>query len=116
MRYRDVPGLSGAANAAVRVLERDRLSPGIVAVALSVWSVRVLGPGRRWRPWETEFTCPCCGEGWARDKLHQALFMLPPKAAAELRSRVEHLDAVLLARTHHEPATDPELAWWHRRC
>lgn len=49
VRYRDVPGLSGAANAAVRVLERERLSPGIVAVALSVWSVRVHGTRLRWR-------------------------------------------------------------------
>ncbi|MFE2524025.1 hypothetical protein ACFXEL_07300 [Streptomyces sp. NPDC059382] len=85
-------------------------------MALSVWAVRVLGTGRPWRPWEGEFTCPCCGEGRARDKLHQALFMLPPKASAELRSRVAHLDAVLRARTYHEPASDPESAWWHRRC
>lgn len=76
MRYRDVPGLSGAANAAVRALERDRLSPGVVAAA----------------------------------------FMLPPMAAAELRARIDPLDAVLLGRTHHEPAADPGLAWWHRRC
>ncbi|MFB7255398.1 hypothetical protein [Streptomyces nojiriensis] len=116
MRYRDVPGLSGAANAAVRVLERARLAPGKVSVALSVWSVRVHGTGRRWRRWEAEFTCPCCGEGWARDTLQEALFMLPPRAAAELRGRVERLDEVLLRRTHHEPMADPELAWWHRRC
>lgn len=116
MRYRDVPGLSGAANAAVRVLERERLSPGIVAVALSVWSVRVHGTRRRWRQWEAEFTCRCCGEGWARDTLQDALFMLPPRAAAELRVQVERLDAVLLGRTQHELTADPELAWWHRRC
>ncbi|MFD3465444.1 hypothetical protein ACFWWM_03580 [Streptomyces sp. NPDC058682] len=116
MRYRDVPGLSGAANAAVRVLERSRLAPGIVSVALSVWSVRVYGVERLWRRWEAEFSCPCCGEGWARDKLHEALSMLPPKAAAELRVQVERLDEVLLGRTHHDPAADPELAWWHRRC
>jgi hypothetical protein len=42
--------------------------------------------------------------------------MLPPRAAGELRVRVERLDAVLLARTHHEPLAEPELAWWHRRC
>lgn len=54
------------------MLERERLSPGIVAVALSVWSVRVHGAKRRWRRWEAEFTCPCCGEGWARDKLQDA--------------------------------------------
>ncbi|MET9940161.1 MULTISPECIES: hypothetical protein [Streptomyces] len=42
--------------------------------------------------------------------------MLPPRAAAELRERVERLDAVLLGRTHHELTADPELAWWHRRC
>jgi hypothetical protein len=116
VRYRDVPGLSGAANAAVRVLERERLSPGIVAVALSVWSVRVHGTRRRWRQWEAEFTCPCCGGGWARDKLQDALFMLPPRAASELRVQVERLDAVLLGRTHHEPTEDPEVAWWHHRC
>ncbi|WP_405645128.1 hypothetical protein [Streptomyces uncialis] len=116
MRYRDVPGLSGAANAAVRVLERERLSPGIVSVALSVWSVRVHGTERRWRRWEAEFTCPCCGEGRPRDKLQEALFMLPPRAAAELRLQIERLDLVLLERTHQEPMTDPELAWWHRRC
>ncbi|AWL42531.1 hypothetical protein B9S64_33935 [Streptomyces sp. SM18] len=98
------------------MLERERLSPGIVAVALSVWSVRVHGTRRRWRPWEAEFTCRCCGEGWARDTLRDALFMLPPRAAAELRERVERLDAVLLGRTHHELTADPELAWWHRRC
>lgn len=116
MRYRDVPRLSGAANAAVRVVERERLSPGIVAVALSVWSVRVHGTERRWRQGEGEFTCPCCGEEWARDKLQDALFMLPPRAAGELRMQVERLDAVLLGRTQHEPMTAPELAWWHRRC
>ncbi|WP_329389038.1 hypothetical protein OG625_35100 [Streptomyces sp. NBC_01351] len=116
MRYRDVPGLSGAANAAVRVLERERLSPGIVSVALSVWSVRVHGTERRWRQWEAEFTCRCCGEGWARDRLEEALHMLPSRAAAELRVRIERLDAVLLGRTRHEPTADPELAWWHRRC
>ncbi|MFB6898064.1 hypothetical protein [Streptomyces hydrogenans] len=111
-----MPGLSGAANAAVRVLERDRMTPGVVSVALSVWSVRVHGTVRRWRPWEAEFTCPCCGGGWARDRLQEALARLPPRAAAELRVRVERLDDVLLRRTHHEPASDPESAWWHRRC
>ncbi|MGW4725008.1 hypothetical protein [Streptomyces sp. NPDC004291] len=116
MRYRDVPGLSGAANAAVRALERERLSPGIVAVALSVWSVRVHGTKRPWKRWEAEFTCPCCGEGWARDTLQEALFMLPPKASAELRVRVERLDATLLGRTHHEPTAEPGRAWWHHRC
>lgn len=116
MRCRDVPGLSGAANAAVRVLERGRLAPGIVSVALSVWSVRVHGTARRWKRWEAEFACSCCGEGWARDKLQEALFMLPPRAAAELYVQVERLDEVLLRRTHHEPTADPELAWWHRRC
>ncbi|MFJ6048453.1 hypothetical protein [Streptomyces sp. NPDC092307] len=116
IRYRDVPGLSGAANAAVRVLERERFAPGVVSVALSLWSVRVHGTERRWRPWEAEFTCPCCGEDWARDKLQEALYLLPPKAATELRVRVEDLDRVLLRRTHHEPSADPDLAWWHRRC
>ncbi|MFJ9075242.1 hypothetical protein ACIRO3_08290 [Streptomyces sp. NPDC102278] len=87
-----------------------------MAAALSVWSVRVRGTRRRWRPWEAEFTRPCCGEGWARDTLREALFMLPPRSAAELRARIDPLDAVLLRRTHHEPAADPGLAWWHRRC
>lgn len=116
MRYRDVPRLSGAANAAVRTLERERLTPGIVSIALSVWSVRVHGTKRRWRGGAAEFTCPCCGEGWARDKLQEALLMLPASADAELRAQVESLDEVLLRRTHHEPMADPELAWWHRRC
>lgn len=116
MRYRDVPGLSGAANAAVRTLERERLTPGIVSAALSVWSVRVHGTERRWRRWEAEFTCSCCGEGWARDTLREALLMLPPSAAVELQVQVEGLDEVLLRRTHHEPTAEPELAWWHRRC
>lgn len=88
----------------------------MVSTALSVWSVRVHGTERRWRRAETELTCPCCGEGWARDKLEEALFMLPPRAAAELRVKVERLDEVLLRRTHHEPMADSELAWWHRRC
>ncbi|MEU0687604.1 hypothetical protein [Streptomyces uncialis] len=92
------------------------MSPGIVSVALSVWSVRVHGTERRWRRWEAEFTCPCCGEGWARDKPQATLFMLPPRAAAELRLQIEHLDLVLLERTHQEPMADPEPAWWHRRC
>ncbi|MFJ2784073.1 hypothetical protein ACIQCR_13170 [Streptomyces sp. NPDC093249] len=116
MRYRDVPGLSGAANAAVRLLERERFSPGAVSVALSVWSVRVHGHRRRWKQWEAEFACPCCGEGWARDRLADVLLLLPPRAATELRGRVVRLDSVLLARTHHDPTTDPGLAWWHRRC
>lgn len=88
----------------------------MVAVALSVWSVRVHGTRRRWRRWEAEFTCSCCGEGWARDKLQDALFMLPSRAASELRVQVERLDTVLLGRTQHEPTEDPGLAWWHRRC
>ncbi|MFF8958528.1 hypothetical protein [Streptomyces sp. NPDC014894] len=116
VRYRDLPGLSGSANAAVRLLERERWSPGVVSAALSVWSAHVHGTGRRRRPWEAEFACPCCGEGWSRDRLREALFLLPPKAAAELRVRVERLDAVLLGRTHHDPAADPDLEWWHRRC
>ncbi|MGH8877813.1 MAG: hypothetical protein ACRD0P_10790 [Stackebrandtia sp.] len=116
MRYRDVPGLSGAANAAIRVLERERLTPGIVSVALSVWSVRVHGSKRRWRLEETEFICPCCGEGWARERLEEALLMLPASAAAELRVQVESLDEVLLRRTHHEPASNPDWSWWNRRC
>ncbi|MFJ1757003.1 hypothetical protein [Kitasatospora sp. NPDC088134] len=115
VRCRDVPGLSGAADAAVRLLERERLCPGLVATALSVWSVRVHGTARRWRPWEAEFTCPCCGEGWARDTLRDVLAALPSRAAAELRRRVEHLDAVLLRRTYHEPSADPAAEWWHRR-
>ncbi|WP_030718011.1 hypothetical protein [Streptomyces sp. NRRL S-237] len=98
------------------MLERERWSPGVVSVALSVWSVRVHGTARRWRQWEAEYTCPCCGEGWARDKLQEALLLLPPKAATELRVRVEGLDLVLLRRTHHEPLSDPDAAWWHRRC
>lgn len=92
------------------------MAPGIVAVALSVWSVRVHGTERRWRQWEAEFICPCCGEGWARDKLQEALFMLPPGAARELRVQVERLDTVLLRRTHREPTAEARLAWWHRRC
>lgn len=116
MRYRDVPGLSGAANAAVRVLERERLAPGLVSVALIVWSARVHGTERRWRQWEAEFTCPCCGGGWARDTLQEALSLLPPRASSQLRSRVERLDEVLLGRTHHDPAADAGSAWWHRRC
>lgn len=115
MRYRDVPRVSGPTNAAIRRLERDRLIPGIVATAMSVWSARVHGTKRRWKPWEAEFTCPCCGEGWARDKLEEAVFMLPPRASGELRARVDDLDAVLLQRTHHEPQASSELAWWHRR-
>ncbi|MEU1486897.1 hypothetical protein [Streptomyces sp. NPDC005752] len=85
-------------------------------MALSVWSARVHGTERRWSRPEAEFTCSCCGEGWARDKLADALFMLPPRAATELRAKVERLDTVLLGRTHHDPATEPESAWWHRRC
>ncbi|ANB04228.1 hypothetical protein SAM40697_0265 [Streptomyces ambofaciens] len=92
------------------------MTPGIVSVALSVWSVHVHGTKRRWRCEEAEFACSCCGEGWARDKLQEALLMLPANAAAELRMQVESLDEVLLARTHHEPTTDSELSWWHRRC
>jgi hypothetical protein len=116
VRYRDVPGLSGAANAAVRVLERDRMVPGVVSVALSVWSARVHGSTRRWRRWEAVFTCPCCGAGWARDTLQETLSVLPPRAATELETQVERLDEVLLTRTHHDPSADPEKEWWHRRC
>lgn len=68
------------------------------------------------RPGDAEFTCTCCGEGWARDQPQEALFMLPPGTAGELRVQVERLDAVLLGRTHHEPTAEPGLAWWHRRC
>lgn len=85
-------------------------------MALSVWSARVHGTKRRWRPWEGEFTCPCCGAGWARDKLREVLSMLPSRAAAELQGKIDRLDAVLLRRTHHDPTVDPELSWWHRRC
>ncbi|GHB09554.1 hypothetical protein GCM10010392_41120 [Streptomyces clavifer] len=77
--------------------------------------MRVHGTERRWRQWEAEFTCRCCGEGWARDKLQDALRLLPPKAATELRVQVERLDVVLLGRTYPEPLADPDVAWWHRR-
>jgi hypothetical protein len=115
-RYRDVPGLSGAANAAIRVFERERLSPGEVLAALRVWSARVHGSRTRPRAWEAGFTCRCCGGEWARDVLARALAGLPSRAAAELRCRVGRLDRVLLARTLHDPRADPELPWWRRRC
>jgi len=92
------------------------LAPGVVSVALSVWSVHVHGTERRWRPWEAEFTCPCCDAGWSRDTLQEAMSTLPPRAATELRARIERLDDVLLGRTVHDPAKPSESAWWHRRC
>ncbi|WP_354643726.1 hypothetical protein [Kitasatospora camelliae] len=116
MRYRDVPGLSGAANAAIRRAEGARWLPGRLSAAVSVWTAHVHGSRRRRRPWEAEFTCPCCGEGWARDLLAEALHVLPGRAAGELRNLVEELDAVLLRRTHHDPQTPADLPWWYRRC
>ncbi|WP_445394728.1 hypothetical protein ACSMX9_15520 [Streptomyces sp. LE64] len=91
-------------------------SPGAVAAAFGVWSVRVHGDRRRLRPWEAEHSCVCCGRGWARDQLERAVAMLPARAASELRAAVAELDAVLLRRTHHDPQSSEELAWWHRRC
>lgn len=81
---RDVPRLSGAANAAVRALERERLTPGIVSVALSVRSVRVHGSKRRWGREEAEFACPCCGEaglGTSRKKLCSCSRRAPPPSS-----------------------------------
>ncbi len=116
IRYRDVPGLSGPANAAVRLLEGQRWLPGMVAAAIGVWGVHAYGSRRRWRPWEAEFTCSCCGEGWARLRLEEAIAELPGHAARELRAVVDGLDDALLRRTHHDPQTPGGDPWWLRRC
>lgn len=86
VRYRSTPGLSGATNAAIRQLEGARLMPGVVAAAINVWSVHVRGIRRPWKQWEAEFTCSCCGAGWARDMLEDVMTMLPPRAGSEVRS------------------------------
>ena len=116
IRYRDIPGLSGPANAAVRQLEQQRWLPGAAAAAVSLWSMHVYGSQRRWRPWEAEFTCSCCGEGSARERLDEALAMLPRQAARELRTVVDRLDDALLSRTYHDPHLPDDVAWWRRRC
>ncbi|MBU2669199.1 hypothetical protein KOI35_37380 [Actinoplanes bogorensis] len=108
--------MSGRANAAVRDLERRFWLPGVVAVAASVWGVHVRGGRRRWQPWEEEFTCRCCGVGWARARLEEAVAMLPGGAARELRAVVDRLDDTLLRRTHHDPQTPDDDPWWLRRC
>ncbi|MYW05939.1 hypothetical protein [Streptomyces sp. SID3343] len=116
LRYRHVPGLPGSANAAIRQWESRRGTPGRVAVAVSVWSAHVYRTDRRWRPWEAEFTCACCGEEWARDTLEEAMAALPAGTASRLRVVVERLDDVLVARSHQVPSTPAELPWWRRLC
>ena len=113
--HRDVPGLSGPANAAVRLLEQRLWLPGVVAVAVRVWSAHAHGSQRRRKPWEAEFTCSCCGNGWARTRLEEAVAMLPAHAARELRTLVDRLDEALLTRTYHDPQTPSDDPWWLRR-
>lgn len=104
-RYRDVPGLSGRANAAIRLLEGRRWLPGTVAVAVRIWGAHAYGSQRRWKPWEAEFACSCCGEAWARLRLEEAIVSLPGHAGRELQVVVDRLDDALLRRTHHDPPT-----------
>ncbi|BCY09511.1 hypothetical protein [Actinoplanes sp. L3-i22] len=107
--------MSGPANAAVRLLEQRLWLPGVVAAAVSVWSAHVHGNQRRWKPWEAEFTCSCCGVGWARTRLDEAATKLPAHAARELRTVITRLDDTLLGRTYHDPQTPADDLWWLRR-
>ncbi|MFF7212069.1 hypothetical protein ACFZAU_16285 [Streptomyces sp. NPDC008238] len=100
-----------AAAAAAR-LERERLWPGALAQALLQWSrtARGLSGGS---------VCPLCDPFYKTDErtvLELALHALPSRPARELRSMVEPLDALYMARTCPDPYASPDAGWWARRC
>lgn len=92
VRYRDVPGLPGAAKAAIRVLERERLSRGIVSAGGDG------GSGRASSPVPAGETA---GPGTRGRRLSTRCLRRPPPNVAR---GVERLDAVLLGRTRHVAA------------
>lgn len=57
---------------------------------------------------------PCSTD--ERAVLELALHALPSRPARELRSMVEPLDALYMARTWPDPYASPDEGWWARRC
>ncbi|WP_218004769.1 hypothetical protein [Microtetraspora niveoalba] len=94
---RIIPGLSRAALAEVRRIEREKkyLWPGSVGSSFIRWRSFVHDPGRRL--WDDESDgCTewaCCGDPWqAREQLEAVISGMSRRKARELRGLVEALD------------------------
>jgi hypothetical protein len=92
-----IPGLSSAALAEVRRIERQKkhLWPGSIGSAFVRWRSFVHQPNRRLWDYKndgcTEWAC--CGDPWqAREYLEAVTLAMSPRKARELRSLVEALD------------------------
>ncbi|WP_200926605.1 hypothetical protein [Sphaerimonospora mesophila] len=92
-----IPGLSSAALAEVRRIERQKkyLRPGSVGAAFARWRIFVHEPNRHLWDYEsggcTEWAC--CGDPWqAREYLEAVMSAMSRRRARELRSSVESLD------------------------
>ncbi|MCK1813864.1 hypothetical protein MTQ13_06170 [Streptomyces sp. XM4011] len=98
-RDRTIPGLSGAALAEIRRVERrdTRLWPGSAGWAWERWRDFVRHPARRqWDLYEsgvcTEWAC--CGDPWeARERLDTVMAAMSRRGARELRRLIDTLDA-----------------------
>lgn len=107
------PGLprgSGSLVGAVHRWERERGTPGQVALCLRIWTQMVRRPNfghyrRGW--WDVEYE--------VRETLEAVLRCLPPRAARELRDMVRPLDEIYLANTAADPFAEPDDRWWRRR-
>ncbi len=110
-----IDGLSAGAAREIRSYERSRLWPGAVACALVEWKLAVHQPVARLLQDPIHSGCPCCDPLEHRDVLAQALAALAPQARRELQAKVSALDDVFERRTHHDPLTPVEMAWWRRR-
>jgi hypothetical protein len=111
-----VDGLSARAVSEIQILERSRLGPGSVALALIRWKRTV---GRRNIDSLLDdligHSCHCCDAGEHRELLEKALSLLGPRARNELWAKVEPLDEILRRRTIHDPHAEPERPWWRQR-
>ncbi|MGW0708008.1 hypothetical protein ACWD4G_18985 [Streptomyces sp. NPDC002643] len=98
--------------------------PGATRAALRRWEAFARSPGRRPRyPFLDDCGCRGCAlldVRHSRDVLDTVLRSLPPRARAELRRRIEPLDAAYLDRTLPDPFVAVRRwwrphVWWYRR-
>lgn len=115
-RAPEVPGLSRSTQAAVERLEQFRFWPGMVADSVARWAALAYGPAGCLNPRNTFARCgiaECgCDPGHYRDRLEEALHVLPRNAARELRAMVRRLDEQILSRAKTVPAASMDLPWW----
>ncbi|MER5644735.1 hypothetical protein [Streptosporangium sp. NPDC002524] len=99
--------------AAVITLEHTRMRPGEVAEALLAWTQAVV-PGTTDRIAPTCMCPECCGDE-PRQRLEQALTILPHWANPYLYALILPIDRRFIARTLPDPHASPEWPWWQRR-